>query len=143
MAKRKTTEVTFSIEVEPDETPVRGNACASGDDELDRETEDEITRRVNNGDVWAWACVRVVATCEGFRGESSYLGGCRYKGERDFSEPGGYFDDLCAEARADLETNIADARRRLALARQSQATSATASTPTSSSPPERKRQLRE
>ena len=108
-------KIEYRIEVEPDETPVRGNALASGDDAEDRKCEDEIIARLERGDVWAWACVRVVATCNGFRGESHYLGGCSYKNERDFREPGGYFADMREEARADLETNIADARRRLSL----------------------------
>lgn len=77
-------EVDFEIEVHQDDTPVRGNALASGDEDEDRACEDEILRRLDQGDVWAWACVRVIATCEGFRGESSWLGGCSYRSERDF-----------------------------------------------------------
>lgn len=34
--------VTYTIEVHPEDIPVRGNAISSGDDALDREVEDSI-----------------------------------------------------------------------------------------------------
>jgi hypothetical protein len=58
---RKLTEadVEFTVRVEQDDTPVRGNAMASGDDAADRECEDEILSRLEAGNVEAW-CVLTV-----------------------------------------------------------------------------------
>jgi hypothetical protein len=104
---------TFKITVEQDDIPVRGNAMASGDAAVDKEVEDEILQRLDNGDVWAWAHVTVVAEIEGFTGEA-HLGACSYKDEEDFKSSDGYYADLCKEASEDLANNIADARERLA-----------------------------
>ena len=122
-----TTEIDYEVEVEQDETEIRGNAIASGDDEGDREVEDALIDRVNRGDVWAWACVRVIATIEGtdLRGESSWLGGCSYDSTRDFIDSKftitdtatgevthrGYYDDMCDEARDDLISKIKAVQR--------------------------------
>jgi hypothetical protein len=89
-------EVQFKLIVEQDDTPVRGNAMATDEPELDREAEDEILRRLDSGDVWAWAHVRVIASWRGFEGSDS-LGGCSYADEEDFKK-GGYYDDMKAEA---------------------------------------------
>jgi hypothetical protein len=70
-------KTTFTIHAEVDETPVRGNALASGDDAADREYEDEILARLRDDDVWAWACVEV--------------------------RESGYFGDLCREAAEALD----------------------------------------
>jgi len=106
--------VTYRIEVEQDDIPVRGNALASGDDMLDRETEAEIIRRLNQGDVWAWATVSVIASCEGFEARA-VIGGCSYADEADF-RAGPYYEDLCDEARVALQATIDDAKARLARA---------------------------
>jgi hypothetical protein len=81
-----------------DDTPVRGNALASGDDEEDRKYEDEIIRRINDGDVWAWANVEVHVTLADGRTGACRLGGCSYKDEADFKQDGGYYEDLINEA---------------------------------------------
>lgn len=89
-----------TLEAEQEHIPVRGNAMASGDDEQDRAVEDEIIERLNNGDVWAWASVRVAVSHDdipSIEGDD-YLGGCCYADEADFREPGGYFDDMVRSA---------------------------------------------
>lgn len=86
-----------------DDTPVRGNAIASGDDEEDRKYEDLILARLATGDVWAWAQVEVQATLPDGRTGSAYLGGCCYKDEADFKECGGYYEDMIADALCDAE----------------------------------------
>jgi hypothetical protein len=97
----------FEVSVEQDDTPVRGS-LASGVPEyvaLERADEDEILRRLDCGDVWAWALVTVKAiltTPEGERFEGKgQLGGCYYKDEDDFRADG-YFDDMKNEALGDL-----------------------------------------
>lgn len=59
-------EVKFNLSVKQDDIPVRGNVLASGDDALDREAENEAIRRLNQGDIWAWALVTVIAEWNGF-----------------------------------------------------------------------------
>lgn len=86
-------DAEIEIEVRQDDTDLRGNVLASGDDEEDRKAEQEVARRLDAGDVWAWALVRVVAKFDGFEGDD-YLGGCNYASEEDFRTPGGYFDDM-------------------------------------------------
>lgn len=106
--------VEYRIEVEQDDLDLRGNVMASGDDALDREAEAEVSRRLNQGDVWAWAMVTVIASCEGFEGRAC-LGGCSYEDEAAFRQ-GGYYEDMCAEAYDALKATIADAKMRLAKA---------------------------
>lgn len=97
----KTPKITFHIEAEVDDISIRGNAMVSGDDALDKQVEDEILARLDSGDVWAWACVKVVASCEGFEG-CDYLGDCSYKDEDDFRENSGHYEDMCHAATLDL-----------------------------------------
>jgi len=102
--------VTYRIEVEPDDNPVRGNCMASGDDAADKAYEDEIIRRLDNGEVWAWAVVKVVAECEGFEGHD-YLCGCTYKDEKDFIQGNDYYPDMKAAALADLLVEFEEAKK--------------------------------
>ena len=119
--------VTFTIRAEQDDQQVRGNVCASGDDEHDRADEDAVLERLDNGDVWAWAAVTVRASLditdpedEGavieFEGTDS-LGTCSYADEADFAQPGGHFDDMKAQAVDDLRAAMRDAVERGAVAR--------------------------
>ena len=99
-------QVVYEIEAEFDDIPIRGNAIVSGDDELDREVEDELIERVNNGDVWAWASVKVTASIPGIDLEGvDYLGGCSYWDEKDFKQ-GGYYEGMKERALEDLEKQI-------------------------------------
>ena len=92
-------ETTYNVRLiaTQDDTPVRGNAMASGDDEEDRRYEDMILERLNNGDVWAWAQVEVQATLPDGRTGSAYLGGCCYEDEKDFKQ-GGYYEGMILNA---------------------------------------------
>jgi len=98
-------EACIRIRAEPDWVPVKGNAMASGDDALDREVEQEILQRLNQGDIWAWAAVTVETSWKSFRGIAT-LGCCSYESEEDFCQPDGYFDDLVSEALEDLNRNV-------------------------------------
>lgn len=104
MKKLTEKDVEFDIIAEVDHLEVRGNALASGDENLDKETEDKILARLENGDVWAWAHVTVVARWEGFEGKDM-LGACSYKNEADFMK-GGYYDDMKQIALDDLNANL-------------------------------------
>ncbi len=78
----------------------------SGEPDFDAAASREIRERLARGDDWAWCEVQVRVTWRGFKGESSWLGGCSYASEQDFREPGGYFDDLLDEAIDDLNLAI-------------------------------------
>jgi hypothetical protein len=107
MVRRLTAdEVEFTVTAEPEDVSPRGNALASGDDDLDKQCEDEILERLDNGDVWAWAYVVVTAKWNGFEGTAG-LGGCCYRDERDFRKNSMYFEDMKAEALDDLNRTIA------------------------------------
>ena len=105
-------EARISIRAEPEWVPVEGNAMASGDDALDREVEQEILQRLNQGDIWAWAAVTVEASWKSFRGIAT-LGCCSYESEEEFCQPDGYFDDLVSEALEDLNREVSEAHQNL------------------------------
>ena len=113
MKLRKLTpaDVRFTITVEYEQTSVRGNALASGDDEADRECEDAIIKRLDQGDVWAWCTVFVTATWNEHEGRTD-LGCCSYDDEADF-KAGGYYDDMCSEALDQLNAELENAASEL------------------------------
>lgn len=96
--------VEYAIDVDYDDTPVYGNAMASGNDSIDQEVCDSIHERLDQGDVWAWCVVKVTASWEDVHGVD-YLGGCCYHDEDDFKKCG-YYEDMCAEALAELELQV-------------------------------------
>lgn len=67
MRKLTAAEVTFSVEIEADEncseTEIRGS-FATDEPDMDRETADEIIRRLRRGEVEAWCGVVVTASWE-------------------------------------------------------------------------------
>lgn len=101
-------EITYSIKVEEENNiPVRGNAIASGDEDFDKECEDKILLDIDNGNIWAWACVTVTANYRGLEG-TEYLGACSYKNEADFCQEGGYYHQMKEEALNDLRQQYND-----------------------------------
>ena len=98
-------DIEFRVNAVDDDLPVRGNAQASGNDDSDREVEDGIIDRLEDGDVWAWALVTVTAHWKDFVGQS-VLGGCSYKDEAEFISSGGYYDQMCEEALKSLNDRI-------------------------------------
>ncbi len=107
-------EITYRLECLSEDIPFRGNAMASGDDELDREAEQWIEDQLNRGNEWAWCCARVTATIEfqghTFEGET-YLGCCSYESEADFLRCSG--SDMRYEARCALERELREYVARL------------------------------
>lgn len=104
-------EVTYRIECLEEDTPVRGNALDSGDKAYDKQVEDEILARLHSDDLWAWCCVRVVATVtvdgQTFEGDD-YLGCSSYTDEADF-KAGGYFEDMKKTALENLAVSLNNA----------------------------------
>lgn len=110
-------QVEYTITCEPELEPIAGNAMASGDETVDRETEAWIIDQLERGNEWAWCIVKVTASVEldGERFEGAdYLGCCSYDSEADFVGDGntGYFPDMKAAALADLEKTLERARDR-------------------------------
>ena len=100
------TKIIYEIEAEQDDIPVRGNAMVSGDERLDKEVEDSIIARLNHGDYWAWAVVKVTAKIRNCDLEGvAYLGCCTYEDEADF-EKCEYYEDMCFDARRDLVNQL-------------------------------------
>ena len=96
--------VEISIDVEMDDIPVRGNVLASGDKAKDKAAEDEILRRLDAGDVWAWCFVRVKAKLGPFEGFDS-LGSFSYRDEEDFMRDD-YYRGMVKLAVEDLEEEM-------------------------------------
>lgn len=95
-----------------DDTPVRGNALASGDDAEDKACEDAILARLDSGDEWAWALVEVRASWEGWKA-SDYLGACCYESEKNFRADA-YFADMRETALRELADKLEGERDKLA-----------------------------
>jgi hypothetical protein len=108
-------DVEISLEILDEDIPVRGSFESGDPDyaEADKQLENEIIERLNQGDLWAWCCVRVTATWGEFEG-NDYLGGCSYRDEKEFRAEGGYFEDMCREALADLNAKIERTAKRIA-----------------------------
>ena len=94
-------DVEFSLNIEPEHIPVKGNAIVSGDVETDKKVEDEIFERLDRGDLWAWCTVEVTAEWKGLEGVN-YLGCCCYADEKEFKAEGGHYEDMKQEAYNDL-----------------------------------------
>jgi hypothetical protein len=95
--------VTYKITIEPEDIDSAGEF----DGEEAEELIAEIYRRLES-DLWAWCYVIVTTSIEGcpLVGRAT-LGGCSYfGGEKEFTQPGGYYEDLCREAREDLLAQI-------------------------------------
>ena len=105
-------EVDIRLRAEPELVQVEGNASASGDDAFDRDVEQGILCRLEQGDVWAWAAVTVTVSWGPFSA-SDRLGCCSYADEEDFRQPGGYFDDMVDQAIEELNRIVLDAYRQL------------------------------
>ena len=101
-------EVIFSVECEPEECQIEGNA-SDIDEETDRETETWIREELEAGNEWAWCSVKVSATVRSrgfeFQG-AAYLACCSYRGIDDFCTPDGYYPDMCQEALGELDEQI-------------------------------------
>ncbi len=97
-------KIVFLFFVEFDDPQHLDGWLATGDDEQDRKDTDEVIRRVEGGDVWAWAYVRCTATIDNGQGVtftgSSGLGGCCYSDAKDFLACEA--ENLMSEARSDL-----------------------------------------
>jgi hypothetical protein len=100
-------KILYRLEVTQDPSDFHGNASAV-DEETDKAVETEIERRLDQGDLWAWADVKVTAECEGFQG-CDYLGGCNYKDEAEFKF-GGYYEDMKKAALDDLKARLKTVR---------------------------------
>lgn len=91
-------DVDILLTAGDEDTPVRGNAIVSGDESFDKEAEDTILSRLNDGDIWAWCCVCVKVSPKDARlshlSAFDYLGCCSYRNEKDFKAPGDYYDDM-------------------------------------------------
>jgi hypothetical protein len=93
--------INYRLECLPEHVEVRGNASASGDDAWDKEIEDKILSALDQGNLWAWCCVKVTAEYRGLEG-TDYLGSCSYESEEQFRECGGYFESMKEQAAEQL-----------------------------------------
>lgn len=85
----------LAVERTDEDITIEGNA---GDADQVKYVRDQLDR----GNEWAWCSVRVCATIGKLVGYSSWLGGCSYASEHDFTRAGCYYDDLRSEALGSL-----------------------------------------
>lgn len=97
-------EVEFRIELLEEDTVVDGY-FETDEPERDRELEQEILRRLERGDRWAWCTVRVIASWNGLEGDDT-LGCCSYESEEDFRNDDGYWPGMKAETLYRLNEKI-------------------------------------
>jgi len=107
----KIDRIKVHLSHELDDTPVIGNAMASGCDKMDKACEDAILARIEQDDYWAWALVSVHVSLDlggvTVESEKEYLGNCCYKDEEDFKEHSGYYVDMVETAKEDLTSKLA------------------------------------
>lgn len=88
-------EVEYDLIAEPEDDDPRGHFDDPADVAFVRE-------QINQGNIWGWCQVTVIAQWTDNDGNvhqgRDYLGGCSYLSRRDFMAPGGYYDDMKAEA---------------------------------------------
>ncbi len=89
-------EVDFTIECLPEQTQIEGNAIASGDEDLDNETNASIRAQLDRGNEWAWCCVRVIGRWEDLEADT-YLGCCSYRSRKDFES-----EQYCADMKDEV-----------------------------------------
>jgi hypothetical protein len=106
-------EVEFRLECLPEDASIKGN-CSAISPEEDSKAEKWIEDQLESGNEWAWCTIRVSAHWNEFEGDD-YLGCCSYRSEADFKQPGGYYDDMKAEALAELNRKVSDAAEQLEL----------------------------
>jgi hypothetical protein len=100
-------DVVVTITPEPAGIPVKDNAVVSGDDDFDHGVENEILARLERGDEWAWALVRVsVYEPESTLRVDEYLQCCSYENEEDFRANSGYYDDMVAACLEALQIRL-------------------------------------
>ncbi len=99
----KISQVEFTLECQPEDMQIKGNASAI-DEDTDNEVEQYIIDELNSGNEWAWCCVKVTASYKGREG-TDYLGGCSYKSEEDFKKDG-YWEDMKKQAFDDLISSL-------------------------------------
>ncbi len=104
MAKIDPNKVSFKIECLPEHIPIKGNVYASGDEQLDKESENWVRNQLEKGNEWAWCCIKVTAQLGPLEG-IDYLGACSYKSEKDFMECG-YYEDMKNRALEDLQEQV-------------------------------------
>ena len=97
-------DVDFDILIHGEHAPIKGN-CSAIDEKADLATEEWILQELRSGNDWAWCCIEVKATWKEFEG-SDFLGCCSYCSEENFKAPGGYYEDMQAEALSSLNENI-------------------------------------
>lgn len=68
--------------------------------DMSAEELNEVCEKIDNG-ILLWFCAHVVAIKCGHELGHAYLGGCCYSSVKDFTDAGGYFDDMVDEAIAD------------------------------------------
>ncbi len=107
MRKLTAAEVTFTIEIEQDDSPVRGH-FATDDPGADRMQEDEILDRVRNGEVEAWCGVIVTARWEfdghEYTGDDSIWG--NVLSDEYTKEHVAEYHDMREQALADLNDSL-------------------------------------
>ncbi len=84
-------ELEFEVIAHPEETIVRGNAMASGDDAFDAQFEAHILADMQ-WNQWAWCTIEVRGLWNSIE-VSEFLGCCCYGCKKDFLADG-YFTDM-------------------------------------------------
>ena len=104
--------IQYRIECQPEDIPIRGNVCASGDESHDLECENAVIESLERGNEWAWCCIRVTAFIDGIDLEGvDYLGRCSYKSEKDFKRSSGYYQDMKRQTKDDLLAQIYEIKK--------------------------------
>lgn len=102
-------EIKIRVDVEPDDTDIRGSVQCSDNAEEDSKAEQWVIDQLNHGNIYAWAWARVEARCGPFVGHDS-LGGISYESREDFERD--LLPEMKRNALADLRQHMKGAAKR-------------------------------
>ncbi len=97
LAERIRKEADITVTALPEDTCIRGNCMASGDNAADEACAVEIEAQLDSGNEWAWCAIRVTVKWNGLTG-MDFLGCCSYRGKDDFIKNSGYYLDMVNSA---------------------------------------------
>jgi hypothetical protein len=108
MALKATDEgIVIVLERLVEESAIKGNAMASGDDAADAAAEKWVRDQLDAGNEWAWFTAHVCVTYRDAIEADAYLGQCSYDSEAAFKEPDGYYHDMIKECLLELDRKLA------------------------------------
>lgn len=106
-------EIKYTVNIEPEDSPVRGNYMCTDDPEQDRKDEDEIIARLRDEDISAWCTISVTASLNDFK-YTAVLGCCSLHADdniEEFAKDNGLYEEAIMGLRVEVNETLDKANR--------------------------------